>query len=309
MSKSSGVVTTRIVLAVVLLSLIVSCVYFFIIKARNDAADADNNIFATYNSLIVAENTTNINDRLGGLEAGEYYSYANANSLTGYKNAYLNLYMSKQLLDANAYRLILSHGDTSAIEQKLGEIESEAKALWNSITVFDTSKEAYGENPDSAKAEAMEINFGKIIKDLVAYSSLYYELASEVFTYTANSYYDEVSNPFNSAQYLYSYCLNKQIAILNKAVVEGVSAVDTNIYAESILVAKQFKSVDDTNYETQTTDTKVKNIISYYTNGENFDDLLNAKNKQEFVQKFTDATRSDKIKEMMNVIGLQGRIS
>jgi len=308
MSKSSGVVATRIILAVVLLSLIVSCVYFFIIKARNDAADADNGVFATYNSVMVAEITTNINNRLGDLEAGEYYNYANENSLTGYKSAYLNLYMSKQLLDANAYRLILSHGVTSTIEQKLGEIESEAKALWNSISLFDSSSKAYGDNPDTAKAQAMAKNFDRIINDLVEYSKLYYELASEIFAYTSSSYYDGV-NPFSSAQYLYSYCLNKQISVLNQAVVEGVEVVDTNIYTESLLVAEKFKTVDDASYEVQTKNIYVKDVISYYTNNENFDDLLNAKNKQEFVQKFTDATRSDKIKEMMNVIGLQGRIS
>lgn len=307
MSKSSGVVATRIVLAVILLSLIVSCVYYFIIKARNDAADADNSIFATYNSVMVSENVAGINKSLGSLESGDYYAYAEANSILGYKETYLNLYMSQQLLEANAFRLISSHGVTTDIQNSLDAITESAKVLTRSITVYDTSSKAYGENPDEAHKNAMKDNFNTIVKDLANYSSIFATLSNQVFTYTANSYYDGIK-AFSSAQYLYSYCLDKQISVLDTAVKSNYLGVDSNIYDESILVAKKFKTVADKSYEVQTTDTNVKNVIAYYVGNDSFDDLLTAKNKAEFVQSVTDSKRQERLIEVMKVIGLEGRI-
>ncbi len=310
MSKSSGVVTTRIVLAVVLLSLIVACVYYFIIKARNDAADADNSIFATYNSVMDSQNVSSIFARLGGdLESGDYYQYAVKNEILGYKESYLNLYMSKQLLEANSFRLISSHGDTKEIENSLTSVTKSAKDLCHSITVYDTSKEEYGENPDPAHQEAMKKNFNTIVKDLANYSSVFVTLSNKVFVYTAKSYYAGV-NAFSSAQYLYSYCLDKQINVLNTAVKGNSQGVDSNIYKESILVAKKFKTVADGNFNVQTTDTTVGDVIDYYVDKkDSFDDLLNAENKSEFIKSIEDQTRYARVSDVMTMIGLQGRIS
>lgn len=305
MSKSSGVIATRVILAVVLLSLIVSCIYYFIIKARNDAVDADNSIFATYNAMTVSENITKINDSLGNVESGDYYSYAKTNNIAGYKEAYLNLYMSKQLLDSNAYRLITSYGDVSAIQKGITAIEESAKALCNSITVFDTSRKAYGGS--SAEKEALTVDFGKIVKDLANYSELYSELAHTIFEYTANSYYKDVK-AFSSAQYLYSYCLDKQNTILNSAVKTNVLAVENDIYTESKLVADKFDTVSSDYFNVQTTNKTVKSVISYYLANESFDDLLSAENKSAYVQQITDTERKSKVCEVMTILGLEGRI-
>ena len=308
MSKSSGVVVTRIVLAVVLLSLIFSCVYFFIIKARNDAADADNEVFATYNSAISSENITSINRNLGNLESGSYYDYSRANNIAGFREAYLSLYMSKQLLNSNSFRLISSHGDINPIQNKLNEINDSAKVLLRSIIVYNTSKESYGSAPTAEQESALIKNFEMIVNDLTTYSSLYADLANIVFTYTSKSYFEGVK-PFSSAQYLYSYCLDKQIAVLDKAVTDDKLNVGADIYDESIVVSRKFATVDATHYQAQTTDTVVMSVISACLSGVNFDELLNANNKGEYYKAITDDNKKSQATQMMIVIGLQGRIN
>lgn len=308
MSKSSGVVATRIVLAVLLLSLIFSCVYFFIIKARNDAADADNEVFATYNSTISSENITSINRNLGNLESGSYYDYSRTNNIVGFREAYLSLHMSKQLLDSNSFRLISSHGDINPIQNKLKEIDDSAKVLLRSIIVYNTSKESYGSTPTTEQKAALIKNFEMIVNDLTSYSSLYADLANIVFTYTSKSYFDGVA-PFSSAQYLYSYCLNKQIAVLDKAVTDAESNVDAEIYDESIAVSRKFAAVDAAHYQAQTTDTIVMSVISDCLNGVSFDELLTADNKGKYIKTITDDNKKMQATQMMIAIGLQGRIS
>ncbi len=307
MNKSSRVIAIRIVLAVVLLSLIFSCVYFFIIKARNDAKTADNRIFATYNSALNSKNINTISDNLGALESGSYYSYALENNILGYKEAYLCWYMSGQLLDANSYRLIVSHGDTRSITENLKAVEKSAETLLRSIEVFNSTRQEYGTSLTAEQKSALNQNFEFVVRDLNNYAIDYQKLASAVFNYTAKSYYEGVS-AFASAQYLYSYCLDKQVNVLSTANERGISSVSADIYDESIAVSRKFFSVDADNYAVQTGDEIVACVISYYLEGSNFDDLLSAENKREFIGQVVDGNRLAQMRQLMRILGLQGRL-
>lgn len=303
MSKSSGIVVARVVLAVVLLSLIFSCVYYFIIKARNEAEVADNPIFATYNTMMSADNVVDVAKNLGDLESGEYYSYAVAHNVHGYRETFLSLYCSQQLLDANAYRLILAKGDTAPLVRALESVTDNAQVLMRSIIVYNTSKQAYGNAPTTEQAAALLENFGMIVKDMVQYSAAMASMAQEVFLLTSQSYFGTV-NAFDSAQYLYSFSLQQQMMVLDREIGNNLGNISDTLYDETRQIVQQFVSVSEAHFLAQTTCASVANVLGYYSQGAEFDDFLSSPSKVAYVQAMVDATQKAQCTQYLAVLGL-----
>lgn len=310
MSKtSSGVIVTRIVLAVILLSLIFTCIYFFIIRAREDAKITDNEIFASYNATLNSADMIEIKKNLGALESGGYFAYAESQGGLGYKEAYLGYYASSQVLDAYSFRLISSRGNTSNINSALNALNAQAVVLLRSQVVYNTSREAYGDTPNEEQRNALFKNFNVIVKDLKAFGNCMYDLAHEVFAYTSNSYYEGYDS-FRSAQYVYGYCMDKQLHLLNEAVQIDVTNVNNILYTESKLMTNKFIEVKDNHFVAQTTDETVGSMVSYFTDEANnhFDTLLAAKDKADFVGKIVNETQKNKSTQVLIALGLGGRL-
>ena len=310
MSKSKGVIITRIIVAVILLSLIVSCVYYFIIRAKDGAKNADNPIFASLNSSLNSTNFRTIDKNLGSLESGEYYSYAQTQGGLGYKEAYLLYYASREMLDAYGFRLISSHGDSSAVSQSITDVDNQAVILMRSQEVYNTTREAYGENPTDEERQALLSNFNTVVKDLAKYSECMYNLSNAVFNYVNNSYYEGL-NAFRSAQYLYGYCLDKQSNLLKEAVRIDFKNVNSILYQESLLMTQKFVEVKNAHFVAQTEDSDVAVVIDYFLDEANdsFEELLNSKDKANFVQQLTSQTDKQKSSLVLIVLGLQGRLA
>lgn len=306
MSKTStGVVVTRIAVAVILLSLIFTCVYFFIIKARDDAQNADNQIFATLNNTLGSANVVEINRNLGALESGGYYTYAQSQGGLGYKEAYLNYHVAREMLDAYSFRLISSRGNTGAIQNAINDVNNQAVILLRSQQVYNTTKESYGDNPTSEQRQALLTNFNVIVKDLSDYSSVMKNLAHEVFSYTSDSYYSGV-NKFESAQYLLGYCMDIQAGLLDEAVKTDELNVSNILYTDTLKMVKNFTLVKQNNFVEQTTDADIISTIDYFLDEENgkFDDFLKSKDKKDFVSKITNATQKTKTETVLAALGL-----
>ena len=310
MTKTSrAVVITRVVLAVVLLSLVFTCVYFFILKAKQDAAHQDNTIFVKYNTFFNSNNVKDINKNLGGLQEGEYYTYAQSQGGMGYEEAYLVYYASLESLSTTNFRLISSYGDASQIDATLNKLEDQAAVLLRSQIVYNTSKNSYGNTPTVSQSQALYKNFEMIVADLALYGQYLYELSSQVFAYTYGTYYADF-DAFRSAQYLYGYCLDKQIGLLSAAVMANVDNVDSNLFAETLLMTEQFSLVSQNGFVVQSTDTTTKKVIDYFVDdaNNNFESLLNARDKADFVNNITNATQKQKSTDVMIVLGLEGRL-
>lgn len=303
MKKSSGVVILRIALAVVLLSLIVSCIYYFIIKARDEAEIADNLIFQEYNTTLNSKNVLDISANLGGFESGKYFDYAESQGGLGYKEAYLSLFASQRLLDANKDRLIISKGDAAAVHTSLIAIQDSAQVLMRSIIVYNTSKDAYGTSPTPQESAAILENFKTIVKDLRTYALRNADLARNVFEYTSASYFEGL-NPFGSAQYMYSYCLNKQIVVCNNYMKTNAEAMPSDLYTETKLIVGQFVAVSEEGFTAQVTSDVVAEVLGYFVSGVNFDDVLYSEDKTAFVAKITDEASRAKAQKLLVALGL-----
>lgn len=303
MNKSSGVVALRVVLAVVLLSLIFTCVYFFIIKARDDAATADNMIFQEYNTTLSSDNVTKIETTLGGLEVGAYYTYAESNGGLGYKEAYLSLYASQYLLSANDARLIIVKSSEDELRQHLTAIQNSATTLMRSIIVFNTSKESYGASPTASQSAALLENFKTIVRDLRAYASNFAALANTVFVSTSAAYYEGVS-PFSNAQYMYNYCLNKQIAVYNAEINKTDATSTATVYLETKQMVAKFGEIERNHYIAQTTDACVSEVLGYFAKGVNFDAVLSSAAKVQTVNAIEDTEQKSQARKLLVALGL-----
>ncbi len=310
MSQSKGVVITRVIVAVVFLSLVFTCVYFFIIKAKDNASHADNKIFATVNTCLNSADIKTIDTNLGSFESGAYYDYAQSQGGLGFKEAYIEYYGARQMLDVYGFRLITSRGDTTGINNKVKEINQQAVVLLRSQEVYNTTREAYGDNPTTAERQALLTNFNVMTKDLKAYATDFYELASLVFDFTMSTYFEGLDR-FGSAHYVYGYAFNTQLAVFNEAVQIDFTNINSTLYSDTKFMMLKLIEVASDNFSVETTDATVGVVLDYFkddANG-NFESLLKAKDKVDYVSKITDEAEKTKSTKVLEVLGFAGRLA
>ena len=92
--------------------------------------------------------------------------------------------------------------------------------------------------------------------------------------------------------------------------IANVDNVDSNLFAETLLMTEQFSLVSENGFVVQSTDTTTKKVIDYFVDdaNNNFESLLNARDKADFVNNITNATQKQKSTDVMIVLGLEGRL-
>lgn len=303
---SRGVVIARILVVVLLLSAVVGClVYFLAIKPNNQ--NKDSTVFADYNVVFNSTNQIEIDKNLGGLENGNYFTYASSQTGVKYKETYLNYYLNKQVMESYAYLLITTTKNEGQIKQLLNNYKAKAEVLLRSQQLFNTTRAEYGNNPTAGEQQAILTNFNVMLKDFDSLSHILRDLADLVFVSVTSSYYVD-TNEFKSAQYTLSYCLNIQGELLDTAV-SSQAGVSEALYQDSLAMVKEFTLKANNDFVCQSKDANVVDMLKKFALKDNrYQELLNSTDKATFVNNIEDATKRAENVAVLNCLGLAGRL-
>ena len=304
-STSKSVVLIRILVALIVIGALAACVYIFFIKNNIKVQ-----VYDSYNTILTSENQVNIDNNLGSLESGEYYTYASAYTDLNYKEVYLSYYMNKQVLLSYSDLLVYANDRgkgkyAKEIQNLLNKYKEQQVVLLRSQQVFSTNKENYGENPTSEQKEAILNNFKQIISDLKEMNTTLKNLSNQVFLYCTTTYYKN-GNEFNNLKYIFTYALDQQAAVYITALTSE-NGVNENLYNETKAMVLRYDLESRGSFESQGTTANNQEVVDYFIDSTNnhFDDFLKADNKSEFITQITDTTQKAKVKKVAQVLGLE----
>ena len=309
MAKSVGVIIARVVVVLILLAGIAALIYFLVIRG----GDSRGNTYEEMVRVLTSENQATFEQNIGGLESGDYYTYANTDAGNiNYKNVYLAYYMDSQILDA--YKdLIVYVGDVdgeviSNLDNLISNYETTLAEVVHSQELFNTTHALLGNGgQDNELYAEVSRNFGFFLNDFIRLQDIFHSIVSQTFNYVTSHYYQNV-NPFISQKYAQSYALNIQSGLVNTAL-DSESGVGNTLYQDSIAMARFYVECKQTNFTEQSNSgLNLDEFISLVSNmSYDFTEFYNAVDKSSYFN-----SANDELKAQLRIVaaglGLSGRL-